>query len=81
MPIYEYRCTQCEHQFQRLIRNPDDLPRACPQCGAKPLKKLFSTFSPAMGSSKLKTPCDAGACPGAREGGLRSPCAAGRCPF
>jgi putative FmdB family regulatory protein len=41
MPIYEYRCTACSHEFERLIRPGDDAP-ACPQCNAAKLERLLS---------------------------------------
>ena len=41
MPIYEYRCTACSHEFERLIR-PGDAAPACPQCRATELERLLS---------------------------------------
>ncbi len=46
MPIYEYRCQECEHQFeilQRIGEGADDL--ACPRCDRRRLVKQFSTFA------------------------------------
>ncbi|MBB1473799.1 zinc ribbon domain-containing protein [Luteimonas sp. MC1782] len=34
MPIYAYRCAQCEHDFDRLQKLSDPDPDACPECGA-----------------------------------------------
>ena len=45
MPIYEYRCDQCEHQFDALQKMSDDPLRDCPECGASALKKLLSAPS------------------------------------
>ena len=45
MPIYEYGCQACGHQFEKLIRNAGDLPKNCPSCGQPRLKKRFSTFA------------------------------------
>jgi putative FmdB family regulatory protein len=46
MPLYEYRCEACSHQFE-VIRKFSDQPIAvCPKCGAGPVVKLFS--SPAI---------------------------------
>lgn len=37
MPLYEYRCSDCETKFEKLIRgistNPDGV--ACPDCGSE----------------------------------------------
>jgi putative FmdB family regulatory protein len=43
MPLYEYRCEACEHQFE-VIRKFSDAPIAvCPKCGAGPVVKLISS--------------------------------------
>ena len=48
MPIFEYTCRECGHQFETLVtgnRQP-----ACPQCNASDLEKMYSTFA-ARGAS------------------------------
>ena len=40
MPIFEYRCQSCKHEFEALVRS-SDVP-ACEKCGAHTLEKLFS---------------------------------------
>ena len=43
MPLYEYRCESCAHQFE-VIRKFSDAPIAvCPQCGGGPVVKLLSS--------------------------------------
>jgi len=40
MPIYDFKCRSCQHQFDALVRigqTPD-----CPACGGNDLEKLFS---------------------------------------
>ena len=44
MPIFEYRCTACEAQFEQLIRSTT-VP-TCPQCGATTLEKIVSQIAP-----------------------------------
>ena len=45
MPLYEYQCEKCGHQFE-LIRKFSDPPlEVCPKCGGK-VRKLMS--SPAI---------------------------------
>lgn len=44
MPIYEYACAKCGHQFEALVRPKDDAPQ-CPECGAKKLERLISNFA------------------------------------
>ena len=41
MPIYEYRCTACNHEFETLVRT-GSVP-ACPSCKGQELEKLIST--------------------------------------
>lgn len=40
MPIYEYYCKKCQHEFEELVFG-DDKP-ACPKCGATHTEKLMS---------------------------------------
>lgn len=42
MPIYEYRCQQCDHQFDVLQKISDDALTDCPACEQSALKKLIS---------------------------------------
>jgi putative FmdB family regulatory protein len=42
MPIYEYRCGACEHEFEALQKMSDDALSVCPNCGKPDLKKLIS---------------------------------------
>ena len=40
MPIYEYRCQQCEHEFETLVRKGDT--PACAACGSAELERVMS---------------------------------------
>ena len=42
MPIYEYECDDCGHQFEALQKMSDDLLIDCPQCDQPTLRKLVS---------------------------------------
>jgi putative FmdB family regulatory protein len=42
MPIYEYRCTDCDHKLEALQRFSDAPLRTCPVCGKETLTKLVS---------------------------------------
>ncbi len=43
MPIYEYVCSSCRHEFETLVRG-DEKPE-CPECGGQQLSKLMSVPS------------------------------------
>jgi len=42
MPIYEYQCAACGHQFETLQKISDKPFSKCPDCGKDALKKLIS---------------------------------------
>jgi putative FmdB family regulatory protein len=59
MPIYEYACKQCGHEFETLVRSstvPD-----CPSCSSTELEKKLSVFATA-GSSAEAASVAAGPC-------------------
>jgi len=41
MPLYEYQCRACAHEFEVLVR-PGDVPPRCTSCGSEDLEKLLS---------------------------------------
>ena len=42
MPIYEYQCAACGHQFETLQKISDKPFSKCPDCGKDALTKLIS---------------------------------------
>ena len=40
MPIYEYRCQQCGHEFESLVIGSET--PCCPECDGKKVGKLMS---------------------------------------
>ena len=48
MPIYEYACAGCAHEFEVILQPSDKA--SCPKCGGTKLNKQFSVF--AVGSEK-----------------------------
>ena len=72
MPIYEYACHDCQHEFEALLRGADA--PACPACQGRHLAKLFSV--PAAPSSQSasqyeRSPADSSC--------QRPQCGGGRC--
>ena len=50
MPIYEYRCEACEHEFETLVLGKAD--PECPSCQSRDLERLLSL--PRVHSSTTK---------------------------
>jgi len=44
MPIYEYRCVNCDRSFEAFVR-PTDESAQCPQCHGSKLTREMSTFA------------------------------------
>ena len=59
MPIYEYACQTCGHEFEALVRS-DTVP-ACPGCQSPELDKRLSVFATAASAperaSAMASPC------------------------
>jgi putative FmdB family regulatory protein len=45
MPIYEYRCDSCSHEFEKFLRAGDEEPSMCPECSESALSRLISNTS------------------------------------
>jgi putative FmdB family regulatory protein len=43
MPLYEYRCGACSHEFEQLVRTGDT--PSCPRCTGTQLERLLSLAS------------------------------------
>lgn len=66
MPIYEYRCQQCEQCFEKLVltidREPEEL--SCPGCGSADVQRLISRVSVSSGEGQAAA--DAAEAPAAK---------------
>jgi putative FmdB family regulatory protein len=45
MPIYEYACPACGHQFEEWQKITDKPVKVCPKCKAKKVERLISQTS------------------------------------
>ena len=45
MPLYDFKCRSCRHEFEALVRPVDTDAPACPSCHGRDLEKLLSTFA------------------------------------
>ena len=41
LPTYQYRCTECDHEFEEFQSFTDDALTVCPVCGGR-LRKVFN---------------------------------------
>lgn len=70
MPIYEFKCNDCENEFETLVFAKDESV-GCPKCNSNNVQRLMSTcafkteagFTPSKGSSGCST-CSASSCAG-----------------
>jgi putative FmdB family regulatory protein len=62
MPIYEYRCSGCGTEFEKLVR-ASDTPQ-CPSCQGRALDKKLSVFatSSSQESAAEAAPGPCGSC-------------------
>jgi putative FmdB family regulatory protein len=64
MPIFEYVCKQCDHEFEALVFGSDKA--ECPKCHSKKLAPQLSVFAVAAkgssGASALPSATPCGAC-------------------
>jgi putative FmdB family regulatory protein len=42
MPIYEYRCAECEERFEEYLSTSDKPTPPCPKCSSKKVERLWS---------------------------------------
>ncbi|MCK4390869.1 MAG: zinc ribbon domain-containing protein [Desulfobacterales bacterium] len=52
MPLYEFRCPKCGHEFEQIVFLSDKGPMKCPKCGAAKAERLLSMFSSVTSAKK-----------------------------
>jgi len=62
MPIHEYRCTECGHEFEELVRT-EKQKVACEKCGSRKLERKLSTFAAVADPTSSNTCAQGIACP------------------
>jgi putative FmdB family regulatory protein len=60
MPIFEYICQQCQHEFEAVVFGRDKA--SCPKCESKKLTPQLSVF--AVSTTTMSTKSSAGASAG-----------------
>ena len=43
MPLYKYRCNECDNEFKVLRLNGEDEDPECPKCGSKSVERMVSS--------------------------------------
>ena len=72
MPIFEYKCNDCEKEFEELVRNKNTKVK-CPQCQSENTTKKISNIS----NFQMNDSCPTGSCP---TGTCGLPPMGGGCP-
>lgn len=61
MPLYEYRCKACGHQFEKMTRfNEVQMKPTCPECESEETEKKLSIFAKSglsSGNSQSSSSC------------------------
>lgn len=55
MPLYEYRCFDCDTKFEKLTQREKADAVACPSCGSARARRLLSVFANFSTSSSGET--------------------------
>lgn len=50
MPLYEYKCEKCGHQFEKIEGHTASTTKKCPKCGAKATRMISSAAIQFKGS-------------------------------
>ncbi|MDP9160832.1 MAG: zinc ribbon domain-containing protein [Acidobacteriota bacterium] len=58
MPIFEYACKRCEHQFEALVYGSEKA--ECPKCHGTQLSPLLSVFAVSAKASSSPAPSSGG---------------------
>jgi putative FmdB family regulatory protein len=68
MPLYEYRCADCDTTFEKFVRSMTaEVDFVCPKCHSGSVTKAFSTF--ATSGTDRRSTAAANCAPAATGGG------------
>ena len=43
MPLYNFKCSSCDHEFEELVSNSDTTDLKCPKCASSSIEKKVTT--------------------------------------
>ena len=69
MPIYEYQCLECEHQYEALVFASDETDPPCVQCKSTHVIKLMSAGCILNSGTGISSDTGASAASGCRPAG------------
>lgn len=61
MPLFEYACRTCDHEFEALVRASSDTPE-CPSCHGTSLERRLSVFAAHTNGTAASAPMPSGPC-------------------
>jgi len=77
MPIFEYKCSDCDHEFEELVFDRDECP-PCPKCDSAKTGKLMSAVRSRTGGGAPDSAGESEAAPTAAPSGCAG-CSGGDC--
>jgi len=60
MPIFEFRCTECNERFEALRLSAEPAALRCPRCGGGRAERLISAFAVGRSRAPVPPPCPCG---------------------
>lgn len=65
MPLYEFQCTDCNDEFEELVRSSSAVAEVkCPVCGSQHVRRKVSLFaSKVVGGGGIAAPAAASCAP------------------
>ena len=67
MPVYEYVCADCQHEFEELVMSSsEEVP--CPKCNGPHTNKLLSRFAFKSGNTFRSSATASASCSGCHPG-------------
>lgn len=70
MPMFEFICEACEHEFEELVSTADEL-APCPKCNSDRVSRVLSAFAFKSGDT-FRSSSSHGGCSGCHSGGCGS---------
>jgi putative FmdB family regulatory protein len=60
MPLYDYKCSDCNKEFEVLVKNSNEKVD-CTECGSSNIKRVYSSFDFNL-NKKSESSCSTSSC-------------------